>query len=140
MQVNSQQKDIQPKELKCQLKGFEFTLVDESSRIFLLNSLGAIIVTLLPRKPLKIINEIEYLFKIYVLTQARENEFFFNLIIRSWVMKAENKETFDGWIKNIRKAYRPRWVDKSATQCWLCERLFTLCWRQHHCRSCGVVI
>lgn len=106
----------------------------------MLRALGTVIVTLLPRKPLKIVNDVECLFKIYVASQTRENEFLFVITYRSWVMKAKNKESFEDWVKSIRKAYRPRWVDKSASQCWLCERLFSFCWRQHHCRSCGVVI
>eukprot|EP00826_Nyctotherus_ovalis_P033885 TRINITY_DN2767_c0_g1_i1.p1 TRINITY_DN2767_c0_g1~~TRINITY_DN2767_c0_g1_i1.p1 ORF type:complete len:178 (+),score=7.93 TRINITY_DN2767_c0_g1_i1:115-648(+) len=108
--------------------------------VVVLKCIGTRIVTLLPRKLLKIINEAEHLFKIYVKSQTHENESFYKSSIRSWIMKAKDKESFDDWVRNIRKAYRPRWVDKSASQCWLCERPFSFCWRQHHCRACGVVM
>eukprot|EP00826_Nyctotherus_ovalis_P033887 TRINITY_DN2767_c0_g2_i3.p1 TRINITY_DN2767_c0_g2~~TRINITY_DN2767_c0_g2_i3.p1 ORF type:complete len:159 (-),score=9.92 TRINITY_DN2767_c0_g2_i3:28-504(-) len=70
--------------------------------VVVLKCIGTRIVTLLPRKLLKIINEAEHLFKIYVKSQTHENESFYKSSIRSWIMKAKDKESFDDWVRNIR--------------------------------------
>jgi hypothetical protein len=38
---------------------------------------------------------------------------------RKWILKAEDKKSFQAWTKNIRKVFRPKWVDKSVTSCWV---------------------
>lgn len=38
---------------------------------------------------------------------------------RQWKMKAETEKDFKEWVYNIGRAYRPCWVEESATQCWV---------------------
>eukprot|EP00826_Nyctotherus_ovalis_P035973 TRINITY_DN3141_c0_g1_i16.p2 TRINITY_DN3141_c0_g1~~TRINITY_DN3141_c0_g1_i16.p2 ORF type:complete len:126 (+),score=12.38 TRINITY_DN3141_c0_g1_i16:413-790(+) len=84
------------------------------------------------RKLPEVVDEDNYLFIIYVENEIQKLE--------SWKLRAESKQTFHEWINKIRRAYRPRWVEESASQCWICEQRFTTFTRQHHCRFCGVAV
>ena len=73
MRVNSIEKEIVSKEYSYALKGLEISYIDDLSRT-IFSFLGTHTVTLLPRKPLKIVDATEFLFKIHITSPTREHE------------------------------------------------------------------
>jgi len=38
---------------------------------------------------------------------------------RKWKLRAESEKVFKDWIDRISRAFRPRWVEQSASRCWV---------------------
>eukprot|EP00826_Nyctotherus_ovalis_P046013 TRINITY_DN514_c0_g1_i18.p1 TRINITY_DN514_c0_g1~~TRINITY_DN514_c0_g1_i18.p1 ORF type:complete len:198 (-),score=36.77 TRINITY_DN514_c0_g1_i18:155-748(-) len=89
-------------------------------------------VALAPHKHVKIVDRERLIFKVQIQNEVQSSEV--------WTFSAGNKEIFDAFTDNIKKSQRPRWVEESANKCWLCDRHFTCCLRQHHCRRCGIAV
>ena len=72
------------------------------------------------KQVLDVLDGESFKFRISVENEMQKPEYFLiRRCFRLWTLQANNKETFTCWTDIIRKAYRPRWVEKSASHCWV---------------------
>jgi hypothetical protein len=58
--------------------------------------------------------------------------------LQLWKLRFLKNHDFRLWSRKIIEAMRPSWDNpRSINICKVCRFSFTLCSRQHHCRSCG---
>lgn len=60
-----------------------------------------------------------------------------------WVLQGTTMAETAEWVRLLRLALRPLWVeedDARAAQCAVCRTAFNVTNRQHHCRQCGQVV
>jgi len=61
-----------------------------------------------------------------------------NYIEQTLFVKLDNQESFLIWVNAIRKAKRPQWALNHC--CAVCQKMFSLILKRHHCRKCGEVM
>jgi len=56
------------------------------------------------------------------------------------LQERDKLKAYEFWCLSLKKSQRPIWVDPAILSCFICEGLFSLMERQHHCRKCGTAV